>query len=138
MNIGILRKKKRVDWEGIEQVALFRRLELVLPEVFDHAYHVPNGGNRTYATAAFLKAQGVKAGVSDICIDMARGQYHGLRIELKAPAPHTAATSSEQKLWIIKFNAQGYFACVCVGQDEAWKTIAWYMALGPFRVSNGR
>lgn len=48
-------------------------------------YHVPNGGKRDKATAAVLKRQGVKAGVPDLVLPVARCGYHGLYIELKAP-----------------------------------------------------
>jgi hypothetical protein len=44
---------------------------------------IPNGGHRHKATAARLKAAGVKAGVPDICLPVARGDWHGLYIELK-------------------------------------------------------
>lgn len=39
---------------------------------------------RDKATAVALKRQGVKAGVPDICLPVARNGYHGLHIELKA------------------------------------------------------
>ena len=45
-------------------------------------YHVPNGGKRDKATAAVLKRQGVKAGVPDLVLPVARCGYHGLyRVE---------------------------------------------------------
>ena len=36
-------------------------------------FHIPGGGSRHPAEAARLKAQGVKAGVPDLCIPVARG-----------------------------------------------------------------
>ena len=63
-------------------------------------YHVPNGGKRDKATAAVLKRQGVKAGVPDLVLPVARCGYHGLYIELKAPG---GSVQKSQKEYIIEF-----------------------------------
>lgn len=52
------------------------------PEL-EYIYHVPNGGSRNAREAANLKAQGVKPGVPDLELPVARGAYTGLHIELK-------------------------------------------------------
>ena len=49
-------------------------------------YHVPNEGKRTWRTGARLKSEGLKPGVPDICLPVARGKYHGLYVELKLVA----------------------------------------------------
>ena len=41
-------------------------------------HHIPNGGTRDAVEAKHLKQQGVKSGVPDICLPVARGGYHGL------------------------------------------------------------
>ena len=52
---------------------------------------VPNGGNRDGREAMKLKLEGVKAGIADLALDVARfnpdtGQfYFGLKLELKRP-----------------------------------------------------
>lgn len=46
-------------------------------------HHIPNGGERNKAEAARFKAQGVKAGVSDLFLPAAHGGYFGLYIEMK-------------------------------------------------------
>lgn len=46
-------------------------------------YHVPNEGKRTWRTGARLKSEGLKPGVPDLCLPVARGKYHGLYVELK-------------------------------------------------------
>lgn len=71
--------------EAEEQTELFAWAELLrgrFPEL-RLLYHVPNGGSRNRIEAARLQAQGVKAGVPDLCLPVARGKYHGLYIELK-------------------------------------------------------
>ena len=66
--------------EHAEQVALFKWAEFAAarwPELtLMHA--IPNGGHRNKITAARLKAEGVRAGVPDICLPVARGGWHGL------------------------------------------------------------
>ena len=46
-------------------------------------FAIPNGGHRHPVVAARLKAEGVRAGVPDICLPVARKGYHGLFVELK-------------------------------------------------------
>lgn len=57
-------------------------------------YHIPNGGLRSKREAARMKGQGVRPGVPDLCIPVARRGYHSLYIEMKAAeggrAPHGA------------------------------------------------
>ena len=63
-----------IEWAYIEGL---RRPELML------LYAVPNGGYRPPRTAAILKRTGVRPGVPDLCLPVARPPYHGLYIELK-------------------------------------------------------
>lgn len=48
-------------------------------------HHIPNGGARSKATAGRLKAEGVKAGIPDICLPVPKNGYGALYIELKVP-----------------------------------------------------
>ncbi len=116
----------RIDTESGAQEMLFTwamwqqegRPELKL------LYHVPNGGKRDAKTGRALKRQGVKAGVPDLCLPVARGGYHGLYIELKAGKN---TTSPKQKEWINDLGQQGYYAAVCRGWEEAKETIENYL-----------
>jgi len=121
----------QVDREGQEQAALMRELELCYPVVFDLIYHVPNGGHRVKAVAAKLKAQGVKAGIPDLVLSMARGGYFGLYIEFKATPPNDAAVSASQQERLRKLNEQGYLAIVCRGHFDAMERIRAYLRLAP-------
>lgn len=124
-------RAKPVDREGLEQAALMRELELCYPAVFDLIYHVPNGGHRVKAVAAKLKAQGVKAGIPDLVLSMARGGYFGLYIEFKATPPNDAAVSANQQERLRKLNDQGYLAIVCRGHFDAMEQIRAYLRLAP-------
>lgn len=123
------KRRPAVDYEGQEQTALFNWLRVRYPAAAKLAYHVPNGGHRMKAVAARLKAQGVKAGVSDITLPMARGGYFGLYIEFKATPPHDAAVSPSQMAFLQAVEAQGYLALVCRGFEAAREVIEGYMAL---------
>ncbi|CAB5585206.1 VRR-NUC domain [Pseudomonas putida] len=119
---------KRVDREGPEQAALMKEIQLRYPEAYELLYHVPNGGHRLKEVAAKLKAQGVKAGIPDLVLTMARGGYFGLYIEFKAtvdPAP----VSSSQQACIRRLNEQGYLAVVCRGHFDAMECLRAYLAL---------
>ena len=121
-------RAKPVDREGQEQAALLEEIQLRYPEVYELIYHVPNGSYRHKGVALKLKAQGVKAGIPDLVLTMARGGYFGLYIEFKAtvdPAP----VSSSQQACIRRLNDQGYLAVVCQGHFDAMECLRVYLAL---------
>lgn len=89
-------------------------------------FAVPNGGTRDVIEAKHLKDQGVKAGVPDIFFPCARGQYHGMFIEMKSG---TGRVSEFQKNWIDALNEAGYHAVVCYGFEEAKSEIEAYLNL---------
>lgn len=127
-------RAKPGDREGQEQTALMREIELRYPDAFALMYHVPNGGHRHKAVAAKLKGQGVKAGVPDLVLPMARGGFFGLYIEFKAtvdPAP----VSASQHAYIDRLNLQGYLAIVCRGHFDAMEQLRAYLRLAPTRAA---
>lgn len=70
----------RLDDESGHQEALFEWAAYhmdCMPEL-EYMHHIPNGGKRDKRTAVALKRQGVKAGVPDICLPVARNGYHGV------------------------------------------------------------
>jgi hypothetical protein len=87
-------------------------------------FAIPNGGSRNKLEAKNLKMQGVKAGVPDLFIPVARGNYHGLFIEMKYGKNKTTALQEE---WLELLNKNGYCAAVCYGFDKAQTVIDWYM-----------
>jgi len=98
------------------QAALFRWAELQrrrLPEL-NLLFAIPNGG----------KAEGVKAGVPDICLPVARGEFHGLFIEMKAG--RNKPTQS-QVAWHYHLSQQGYRVAVCYGFEPAIELIEGYL-----------
>lgn len=90
-------------------------------------YHVPNGGRRDAREARQLQLMGVKAGVPDLCLPVARGGRHGLYIELKTDS---GRTSGAQDRWLEDLREQGYAACVCHGWADAARTLSLYLQDG--------
>jgi hypothetical protein len=128
-------RAKPMDREGQEQAALMREIELRYPVVFELIYHVPNGGHRHIKVAVKLKEQGVKAGVPDLVLPMARGGYFGLYIEFKATPPFDAAVSPSQDSYIHALTEQGYLAIVCRGHFDAMEQLRAYLRLEPTRAA---
>lgn len=94
------------------------------PEL-DLLYHIPNGGKRNIVTAAKLKAQGVKAGVPDLFLPVARNGCHGLYIEMKRI--RGGKLSPQQTSWMDALQRQGYAVAVCKGAEEAQSVILNYL-----------
>lgn len=122
-------RAKPVDREGQEQAALMDELKWRFPLAHKLIYHVPNGGHRVKAVAAKLKGQGVKAGVPDLVLPIARGGYFGLYIEFKAKPPFDAAVSPSQDAYLHALTEQGYLAIVCRGSIDAVEAIRAYLLL---------
>lgn len=116
-----MRNFKRADESG-NQETLMQWAELQadrMPELH-HLYHIPNGGKRDAMTARAMKRQGVKAGVPDLCLPVARGRYHGLYIELKAGK--NCATKNQME-WLGFLGRENYYAAICYG----WRAAAWVL-----------
>lgn len=110
-----------MQYEALEQEAVVKYCELKRIPVFA----IPNGGKRNAKEAYFMKRTGVKAGVPDLCVPVAKRGYHGLYIEMKYGK--NKATEAQEK-WIELLNNNGYFAKVCVGAKEALNLLKWYFA----------
>jgi hypothetical protein len=114
--------------ESVEQICLFRWAAYSLaamPEL-KLLHHIPNGGKRDITTAKRLKAEGVKAGVPDICLPVPKGLYHGLYVELKAGKNKT---TENQDKWLGALTANGYYTAICYGWEAASKIIIEYLKL---------
>lgn len=123
----MIRNQMTAPTESVEQICLFRWAmfeEGAYPQLA-LLYHIPNGGKRSITTAKRLKAEGVKPGVPDIHLPVARKGYHGLYIELKRQVGNS--TTETQDNWLEALNAEGYLAIVCRGWEEASKRILEYL-----------
>lgn len=117
--------------ESDHQAAVIRwaRMQESTRPVFKLLYAIPNGGARAKATAWRLKQEGVKPGVPDLCLPVARQGFHGLYIEVKNDEPR-GALSMEQKKWILALRLEGYAAYVCFGGEDAMVVLDEYVGNG--------
>ena len=90
---------------------------------------IPNGGHRHPNVARKLKAEGVRSGVSDYFLAVARNGKMGLFLELKAGGPGITKgrLSPEQIEFGELVRQNGYGFQVAYGTDQAIKAIEDYL-----------
>lgn len=93
-------------------------------------YAVPNGmrlgrdPKSRMIEMVMLKKTGLRPGVSDLVLAVARRQYHGAYLEMKS---EIGRASDEQADFLELVKQQGYFGVVCNGADEAIATLKGYI-----------
>ena len=114
-----------VPKEAEEQKALFQWVEYQRKKHPDLAllYHISNEGRRNPQRA---KAEGIKAGVPDLCLPVPRGRNHGAYIEMKRRKG--GVLTDKQIEWMERLRGQGYAVAVCYGWEEAAKFLLDYMS----------
>lgn len=117
-------KDVRIPLETEEQQALFQWVGYQLkqyPEL-ELLYHISNEGRRNPRRA---KAEGIKAGVPDLCLPVPRGNNHGAYIEMKRRKG--GRITQEQIAWMERLKAQGYAVACCAGWEPAAKFLLDYL-----------
>lgn len=121
--------------EHQQQCVVFDWWLLAYPKYYDKMFSIPNGsllaGNiqRRAGQMKKLKREGLKPGVSDIFLMVARGGYHGLWIEMKDAKKTYCSVSLPQREHLQAAEEEGYKAVWCAGADSAIKIIDEYMKL---------
>ena len=100
------------------------KLLFAIPNGAKLPYRKTKGGKRYSREGLWLKQEGLKPGVPDLCLPVARNGYHGLYIELKFGKNRPTLA---QKEWLKELNKQGYLAVVCYGFDAAKQVIEKYL-----------
>lgn len=77
--------------------------------------HIANERNCSQRQGKELKDMGVRKGIPDLCLFMARKGKHGLFIEMKAPNRYPRP---EQKAMMKTLTEEGYMCVVCRSLDE--------------------
>lgn len=109
-------QQQRVIKWAAEHEAEFPELKLL--------YHVPNERKCSPATGRQLKLSGVKSGVPDLCLPVARQNFHGLYIEMKREG---GRLRENQKQWISDLSAQGHCCKVCYSAEDAIHVLESYL-----------
>ena len=118
-------RKKPSDEEHKIQCACVRWFKLTHRNLAGLLYAVPNGGKRDQRTGAYLKAEGVLAGVSDLNLDVPNKDYHGLRIEMKTPK---GKQQESQTTFQINVEKQGYKYAICRSLDDFIRVVETYLS----------
>ena len=112
--------------ESAEQITLIEWCEAMrgkYPEL-DLIHHIPNEGKRSPIAGANLVKMGLKKGVPDLFLPVARGKWHGLYIEMKAK---DKTPTVAQNQWLCKLRVQGYRCVVAWSFEFARDFIEWYL-----------
>lgn len=120
--------------EEVEQTHLFRWTVVhakAVPELL-LLHAIPNGGLRSKSEAARMKAAGIKAGVPDLFLPVARNGCHGLYIELKRRVG--GRVSAEQIEWMDVLQRQGYCCALAKGWEMAAGVLCDYLGLDKRRM----
>ena len=140
---GWTSKKKK---EESIQISVCSYISRAYPDVI---YTAESSGIKlTMGQAVKAKKQRSNRGLPDLMVFEPRGKYHGLMIELKRDGESPYKTDGtlkskkvknkqgvvlfdhleEQQESLNRLSAKKYYACFCVGFDEAKETIDKYMS----------
>ena len=110
--------------ETILQQHCVKWFRLQYPKAAGLLFSIPNEGKRSKANSWRMKAEGMRAGVSDLFLAIPRSVYNGLWIEMKT---QKGVLSAEQKEFQADMQAQGYATTVCRSIEEFMNAIRIYL-----------
>lgn len=84
---------------------------------------IPNAARRSYALAAYMKAEGLRPGTPDLFLAVPHNGKGGLWIEMK----RKPNKPSDEQIKMLDFLDCGYATTVCYSADEAIKAIKRYL-----------
>jgi len=87
-------------------------------------FSIPNEGLRSMRLGGQLKAAGMRSGVPDIFLPVARSGKHGLWIEMTVMGNRT---TPQQDQWLCELANEGYSVCVAFSWIEARELILEYL-----------
>ena len=90
----------------------------------DLLFHIANGGSRSKTEGARFKSMGVKPGVPDLCLPVARNGFNNLWIEMKVEG---GTTSEAQDKWHRSLERNGGKVVVAYGWKNAIEAICEYL-----------
>lgn len=124
--------KEFVPYESDEQKSVVRwakDAQIKWPELA-LLYAVPNGamlgGKNRFAQVNNLKAQGLRVGVPDLVLPVARGDWFGAYLEMKRLKD--GVWDVEQKWWADKLKEQGYLCGLARGHKAGIDFFVAYLS----------
>ncbi len=121
--------KKKLPLEHDIQVAFFDwvRLAEKMHPALQLVFAVPNCAKRGYALAARMVKEGLRAGVPDVMLPVARQGFVGLAIEFKRTA--STKPSDVQLEYIGKLVKENWLVVVLADSEAAIKTVKNYLGI---------
>ena len=118
---------ERIPTEHEEQAAVIQwwagyAAQHKIPE--NLLFAIPNGANKSMASAAKFKREGLRKGVPDLFLAVPRG-FHGLFLEMKRTVK--AQVSDEQYYFAEGLMDQGYRVVFCFCAENAIRVIKEYL-----------
>jgi hypothetical protein len=100
------------------------------PEL-NNLFAIPNAGKRSFGAARYYQDEGMKAGVPDLFLAVARRVgprtwQHGLFIEFKYGRNDITPIQQD---WIIRLQRQSYGVYVCHSLEDAKQVICPYLGI---------
>ncbi len=116
-----------IEWaRNFEALYPELRLLFAIPNGAKLPYNRDQRGRRYSPQAQKLKAEGLRAGVPDLCLPVPRDGFHGMFIEMKVGKNKP---SDEQVKFLDTLAEQGYYAAVCWGAEEVIREIREYLEI---------
>lgn len=112
--------------QQVSLMAWTRLQQCKYPEL-EALFAIPNGGHRHLVVASKLKAEGVKKGVPDLCLPVARKGFNALYIEMKKPG---GVVKLSQKEWKSKLELLGNKVVIAYDWIQAKDALIDYLATG--------
>jgi len=85
---------------------------------------IPNGGGRTASERVSLHAEGVLAGMPDLCVLKPSKGFCGLFLEMKT---REGIESAAQRDVARRLNREGYLCLVARSSEDAFKIVTDYL-----------
>jgi hypothetical protein len=116
------------DIEHKHQAALIRwsNIKALTDWRFGLLYAIPNAGKRSRFMAARAKAEGLRAGMPDLCLPIHTKNYGALYIEMKERV--AGRLESHQQVMHRMLRESGNYVIVCMSWDDAKSAIEEYLA----------
>lgn len=125
----VKKRRRPRHLEDDEQRSLFHWLRAVRWKdrpLTKYAWHCWNGGKRNPKEAARMVGLGVKPGVPDVTMAIARHSFHGLYIELKVGNNRLTDSQKEVQSMLIE---EGYCVRLAYSWHEAARFVCDYLDL---------
>lgn len=117
-------RKKPKDEEHKIQASCVRWFRLQYPQLRNILFAIPNAARRSERNGAYMKEEGMLAGVSDLILLKSNGCYSSLCIEMKQPKGYQ---QDSQKEWQKAVESVGNKYVVCRSLEEFIAVVTDYL-----------